>query len=67
MARKKTDTLQKHTLNLRAGDMEQLRALFPAQEPSVMVRKIVSGFIDRTLREAARQSRPTSPPPECDI
>ena len=48
MARKKVEELKKHTLNLRDGDMEALAALFPRFNPSVMVRKIVSKFIDQT-------------------
>ena len=48
MARKKVEELKKHTLNLREGDMEALAELFPRFNPSVMVRKIVSRFIDQT-------------------
>lgn len=48
MARKKVEELKKHTLNLRDGDMEALAELFPRYNPSVMVRKIVSKFIDQT-------------------
>lgn len=47
MARKKTEELRKHTLNLRAGDMEALKELFPKYDASVMVRRIVSKFIDK--------------------
>lgn len=47
MARVKTEELKKHTLNLREGDMEALAVLFPRFHPSVMVRKIVSKFVDR--------------------
>jgi hypothetical protein len=46
MARGKTEELQKHTLNLRAGDMEALEQLFPRHPSSVMVRRVVSKFID---------------------
>jgi hypothetical protein len=48
VARKKVEDLQKHTLNLRAGDMKKLEELFPRFGASVMVRKIVSKFIDQT-------------------
>jgi len=48
MARRKSEALKKHTLNLREGDMEALAELFPRFNPSVMVRKIVSKFIDTT-------------------
>lgn len=49
MARKKVEELTKHTLNLRTGDMEELAVLFPRVSPSVMVRRIVSKFIDSTV------------------
>ena len=47
MARSKTEELKKHTLNLREGDMEALAELFPKFQPSVMVRRIVSKFVDQ--------------------
>ena len=47
MGRPKTNDLQKHTLNLRAGDMKRLGELFPNRSPSVMIRRLVSTFIDR--------------------
>lgn len=47
MGRPKTEELKKHTLNLRDGDMETLAALFPRFHPSVMVRRIVSKFVDK--------------------
>lgn len=48
MARVKTEELKKHTLNLRDGDMERLAELFPRFHPSVMVRRIVSKFVDHS-------------------
>lgn len=39
--------LQKHTLNLYAGDMEELRALFPKTEPSTLIRELVRDCIVR--------------------
>lgn len=50
MARTKVEDLQKHTLNLRAGDMKALEELFPNRGASVMVRKIVSKFVDQTRK-----------------
>jgi len=47
MARPKTEDLQKHTLNLRAGDLAAIKALFPRQDSSVMVRRIISKFVDK--------------------
>lgn len=38
--------LTKHTLNLRAGDMDRLRDLFPDIPPSNMIRAIVSRYVD---------------------
>jgi len=48
MGRPKTEELKKHTLNLRDGDMETLAELFPRFHPSVMVRRIVSKFVDKS-------------------
>jgi len=42
----KSEELQKHTLNLRAGDMDRLRDLFPDIPPSNMVRTIISRYVD---------------------
>lgn len=47
MARRKTEDLQKHTLNLRRGDMDKLALLFPGRNPSVVLRQIISKFLDR--------------------
>jgi hypothetical protein len=47
MARPKVEELQKHTLNLRKGDMEALDELFPKYPSSVMVRRIISKFVDK--------------------
>ena len=60
MARNKTEELKKHTLNLRDGDMEALAALFPKFHPSVMVRKIVSKFIDRSRAVDEQKVSPDS-------
>lgn len=53
MAKPKTEELTKHTLNLRSGDLQELAVLFPKKHPSVMVREIISKFIDRTKFAAA--------------
>lgn len=47
MARGKTEELQKHTLNLRAGDMELIQELFPKFPASVLVRNVISKFVDK--------------------
>ena len=47
MARKLPDDLQKHTLNLRAGDFAQLGEMFPKLGASVAVRRIISSVVDK--------------------
>lgn len=59
MARKKVEELRKHTLNLREGDMEALKELFPKYDPSVMVRRIVSKFIDKARSIPENKIPPT--------
>lgn len=44
---KEAEALQKHTLNLREGDMDKLRDLVPDLAPAVLIRLIVSTFVDR--------------------
>lgn len=39
--------LTRHTLFLRTGDMQRLRDKFPAIGASSVVRRLVSGFLDR--------------------
>lgn len=48
MARRKTDELQKHTLNLRSGDVDTLQSLFPSMQATVIIRRIVSKFVDKS-------------------
>lgn len=60
MARNKVEELKKHTLNLREGDMEALGALFPRFHPSVMVRKIVSKFVDKARNVEEQKVSPDS-------
>lgn len=47
MAKPRVEELKKHTLNLRAGDMEALQQLFPKYPASTMVRQVISKFVDR--------------------
>ena len=56
MAKPKTEELQKHTLNLRAGDLDALASLFPGKSPTVMLRRIVSRFIDKTKAAVAEKT-----------
>jgi hypothetical protein len=37
----KAEPLQKHTLNLFEGDMEELRDLYPDVDPTVLIRNLV--------------------------
>lgn len=46
MARSKTEELQKHTLNLRAGDMQAIEEMLPSKPASVVVRRVISKFVD---------------------
>jgi hypothetical protein len=57
MARKSADSLQKHTLNLRAGDLDRLQELFPRQQATVLVRQIVSKFVDNQLKASDKIRR----------
>lgn len=43
---KSDEELQKHTLNLYQGDMDELRRLFPGVEPSIIIRKLVRSCIE---------------------
>lgn len=52
MPKKSTEELQKHTLNLYAGDLEKLRTLFPDQEPTVLVRELIHNTI-KTIENSA--------------
>ncbi len=42
----KSEDLQKHTLNLRAGDVDKLRDFFPEIPPTNLIRQIVSRYVD---------------------
>lgn len=39
--------LQKHTLNLRAGDMEKIRDFHPDLHASQVVRMLISRYVDQ--------------------
>lgn len=47
MVKHKVEELHKHTLNLRAGDMEAIAQLFPGKSPSGIIRRIISRYVDR--------------------
>lgn len=53
MPRKSDIELKKHTLNLRAGDMDTLAQLFPRDTPANIVRRLVSLYVDKSLSAAA--------------
>ena len=42
----KNEALQKHTFNLRAGDVDRLRDFFPDIPPSNLIRTILSRYVD---------------------
>jgi hypothetical protein len=50
MAREKTLSMQKHTLNLREGDYEKMAELFPDLGGGPAIRQLVSKFVDRHLK-----------------
>lgn len=54
MAKPSVEELHKHTLNLRAGDMEAIAQLFPGKSPSVIIRRIISKFVDNARRVEER-------------
>jgi|TARA_R110000851_G_scaffold17651_4_gene55809 hypothetical protein len=51
MSKAKNPDLKKVTLNLRDGDLEKMKELFPTQSPSVSVRDLLSGFVDKYYEE----------------
>lgn len=52
---KSPDELTKHTLHLRKGDWDRLATLFPELSTSLVIRKIISNFIDKDGRNASMQ------------
>jgi hypothetical protein len=44
---KSVEPLRRHTLNLYDGDMEELRQLFPKEEPTILIRELVHDLIRR--------------------
>lgn len=42
----KDEGLQKHTLNLRAGDMERIRDFYPDIPASTIVRQVIARYVD---------------------
>jgi hypothetical protein len=52
MALSKDVDLVKKTMNFREGDFEKVAELFPSKHPSVMVRTILSAFVDKHYKEA---------------
>lgn len=50
----KNEDLQKHTLNLRAGDVERLRDFFPDIPASNLIRTIISRYVDELEGQSTR-------------
>lgn len=44
-----SEDLQRHTLFLRKGDFALIQSYFPKQGASVVIRKLVSNFVDSKL------------------
>ena len=57
MPAKKSEDLQKHTLNLRAGDFDRLGELLPELGPSGARRRIISSLIDKHHKSVAGNIR----------
>jgi len=53
MPRAKDHGLQKHTVNLRAGDIDALRTLIPNREPSLVLRQLLSNFVDSLRKKSS--------------
>jgi hypothetical protein len=49
MSKNKNVDLQKHTLNLRAGDYEKMQQLLPELGAGPAIRQLVSNFIDKYI------------------
>lgn len=45
------DELQKHTLNLRAGDFTRLYELHPELDPSAVIRQLVADHVDKMTKK----------------
>lgn len=66
MAPRKTENLEKKTMNFRQGDFALVKQIFPQRDESVMVRKILSAFLDRHM-QAAEAIVPENTGVEIDI
>lgn len=66
MAPRKTENLEKKTMNFRQGDFALVKQIFPQRDESVMVRKILSAFLDRHM-QAAQAAEPETVGVEINI
>jgi len=57
------DPLTKHTLFLRAGDMEYMISAMPKGKASYAVRKVIANFVDK-LREQEKKLPLDAQPPK---
>lgn len=64
MSTPKNTDLEKKTLNLRTGDMEKLGELYPRTPPSVTIRNLVSGVVDKLY---VRAETPETNPENIDL
>lgn len=55
------EDLQKHTMNFYAGDFDRIRALWPDQEPSVIIREAIHAMV------VNHEAVATSEPPRIEI
>lgn len=59
-----TSELQKHTLNLYAGDYARIQELFPEVGAGIVIRRLVRNFLDK---EGLKSSVADTPKVEIDI
>lgn len=46
MPRKSSMDLEKHTLRLRAGDVERIRERFPNHSTNAIIRRVITNFVE---------------------
>lgn len=55
----KNPDLQKHTLNLHAGDYEKLQTLYPEVGAGPVIRQVIHDFIARIEAAEVKPAAPT--------
>lgn len=47
--------LQKHTLNLRKGDLDRLGEFYPELAPTQVIRRLISAHVDKLERKVLEE------------